>query len=64
MDPVPSVLSPQQVAKLFEGGPSPKGATMLLLGERIYKNEGGVWRLLDDRTYASVREMADAAEPE
>lgn len=54
----PETLSPDQVNRMR--GASPKSAVLLLLGERMYRNDGGVWRLLDNRTYSTVREMTDA----
>ena len=53
----PETLSTEQVNRILA---SPKHAVLLLFGERMYHNDGGVWRLLDNRTYSTVREMTDA----
>lgn len=57
----PETLSLEQVNQIFGSSASPKNAVLLLFGERIYQNDRGVWRLLDNRSYSTVREMTDGS---
>lgn len=58
MDEAAETMSDAEMQRRFENGPRvSKGAVMILLGDRIYRREGNVWRLLDNRVHHSIKEM-------
>lgn len=59
----PERLTDEEVQRAFPNGPRiGPGAVMVSIGERIYKRERGVWRLLDNRVFANTGELANGSE--
>lgn len=41
------ILNDEQVQAIFAGGPDVRKAEIALIGDTIYKRDGGVWYALD-----------------
>jgi hypothetical protein len=61
MTDLPEYLTHQELQQRFQRGPDIRKMEFAVIEGRIYTNEGKRWRLLDNRTYSTVREMTDAA---
>lgn len=42
------ILNDEQVQAIFAGGPDVRKAEIALIGDTIYKRDGGVWYALDE----------------